>query len=1147
MNKNITQDPKEFDENKNPNGEDTAVNPEDQGDAAERLRMILKASSDQDLSDFYRQQLLNQPDTGTPASSAGWYGVDEPSLDTAGSLNGFNDQDPVNAGWNTGFDSQSSIPTQPSSDVSDTPQNQTIINHNTLAGDEPTIPPVPVFNGEQPLPQQVDEIDRFATKVTSSAYHSGNQSRQNRQPIRPTVGATPPSGTRIRPQQQTAPPKKPKSSSKKPKKSGRSAFFKVLVGLLFFFVFIGVVIASFGVYEYFSIVSGLPPVDNLAQHASQFKTTRILDRDGNILYEIIDPNAGRRTYVTLDKISPYLIASTIATEDKEYYNHPGYDFFGMMRALYQNYTSGEIVSGASTITQQLARTLLFTYDERIDKSYDRKAREIVLSAEITRRYSKEDILELYLNENNYGNAAYGIEAAAQTYFRTSAKDLNLAQASFLAGIPQTPAVYDITTNREETLNRHKQVLTLVYQYNQEKGCIYVSNNEQPVCVTADEAIQAARDIENYNFVFPENNMQYPHWVNYVRALLDEEYGPQTIFRSGFNVYTTIDPDIQDKAQELVKNQVASMIDKNVSGGAVVVLQPATGEILAMVGSPDFSNEAASGQVNMAVSPRQPGSSIKPLTYVAAFEKGWTPATLIWDVPGEFSPSGLPTDPSPKYLPVNYDGRFHGPVTVRSALANSFNVPAVKALEYVGLYDDPTTDRQDGFIPFAERLGITTLTRPDYGLSLTLGGGEVTLLQMTGAFSVFANGGRKVDPVAITKITNFKGELVYEYTPPSGDQVIRAEHAFLISSILSDNSARTPMFGANSVLNLPFQVAAKTGTTNDFRDNWTLGYTPDVVVGVWIGNPDYTPMVNTTGLSGAAPIWSELMIHAVNLLTNYSPTPFPKPALVTDRIICEISGAEPSEFCPSQRSEYFSIDQPPLPKEDDLWKKVEIDTWTGLTASGECNDYKEEKLSINVTDPWAVKWLKETDEGRNWAESMGFEDPIFFTPERSCKISDPRPKIVFSNINDNQKMTDEELDVYAVVNADNYFDHFRLEWAKGDDPDDDDYEVIKDNIRNQYLQPELIETIDLRELPSGKITLRIYMTSSVGTYAEKKIRLELKLPTPTPTLTNTPTLTPSPTSTPEPTFTPTVTDTPQPTATETPTSVPTDTAEPTATP
>ncbi|MEM5775981.1 MAG: penicillin-binding transpeptidase domain-containing protein, partial [Anaerolineaceae bacterium] len=317
------------------------------------------------------------------------------------------------------------------------------------------------------------------------------------------------------------------------------------------------------------------------------------------------------------------------------------------------------------------------------------------------------------------------------------------------------------------------------------------------------------------------------------------------------------------------------------------------------------------------------------------------ATLLWDVPSEFPPSGIASDPSPKYVPVNYDGRFHGPVSVRSALANSFNIPAVKALQYVGIYDDPATAQKEGLISFAERLGITTLTRNDYGLALTLGGGDVSLLEMTGAFSVFANSGKKVPPVSITKIVDFQGNVVYEYKPQEGAQVVRPEHAYLISSILSDNDARAPMFGANSVLALPFSVAAKTGTTNDFRDNWTMGYTPDLAVGVWVGNADYTPMVNTTGLTGAAPIWANFMQMAVPQLTGGNPTPFQRPAGIVERVVCAFSGAEPSEWCPEQRTELFAYDQLPPNKDEDLWKRVTVDTWTGLRASAACSDYVDD--------------------------------------------------------------------------------------------------------------------------------------------------------------------------------------------------------------
>ncbi len=376
---------------------------------------------------------------------------------------------------------------------------------------------------------------------------------------------------------------------------------------------------------------------------------------------ILDPNAGRRTYVPLEKISPYLIAATIATEDKEYYNHPGFDPIAVARAFVQNYTAGDIVSGASTITQQVARMLLLDDTERYTRSYERKAREIVLAAEITRKYSKEEILEIFLNENNYGNLAYGIEAAAETYFDSTSDKLDLAQASFLAGLPQAPAIYDVFTNREATLDRHKQVLVLMYTLSQEKNCIYVSTNLSEVCVN--EIANAAQWIENYNFIQRDYSMRFPHWVNYIRTQLEDQFDPQTIYRSGFTVYTTLDPSLQDSAESIVKQQIAELVDKNATSGALIMMRPATGEILAMVGSADFYKESISGQVNMSLSPRQPGSSIKPLVYLSAFEKGWTPATLIWDIPSEFSPSGDPNDTREPYKPVNYDGRFHGPVTL----------------------------------------------------------------------------------------------------------------------------------------------------------------------------------------------------------------------------------------------------------------------------------------------------------------------------------------------------------------------------------------------------------------------------------------------------------------------------------------------------
>ncbi len=999
-----------------------------------------------------------------------------------------------------------------------------------IEDDIPTLPPpkevplTPTTGGES-LPKPVTEMDWQATRVTPAAY-AGTPAKS----VPPKSKSTQQEGTKpIRVRR--------KSKKKAGKSSGCSR--RVFLFMLFIGIFIIVIVGSIGIYQYFRIASSLPDVEELRERVSQFETTRILDRNGNVLYEIIDPNAGKRTFVPLEEISPYLIAATIATEDKEYYNHPGFDPVALVRALYQNYVAGEIVSGASTITQQLARMLLLP-DERFDQSYSRKAREIILAAEIDRRYSKEDILELYLNEIFYGNLAYGIEAAAETYFDTTSDQLTLWQASFLAGLPQAPSVYDIYNNREATLARNRDVLVLMYEMSQEEeNCIYVSTNQQEVCVDAVSALQAAETLEAYEFNSPTFKMTYPHWVVYVQSLLEAQYDPQTIYRSGFTVYTTLDPELQKQAELYVRQQVEAMAANNASNGAVVAMKPATGEILAMVGSADFYNESISGQVNMALTEtRQPGSAIKPITYLAAFEKGWTPSTLIWDVPSDFPPSGNPDDQRPPYQPVNYDGKFHGPVTVRTALANSYNIPAVKTLAYVGIYDDPNTNYPDGFIETAKRLGITSLTRDDYGLSLTLGGGEVSLLEMTGAYSVLANSGRKVSPVAITKIVDHSGSTVYEYQAPSGDQIVRAEHAYLLSMILSDTNARIPAFGTNPVINLPFQAAAKTGTTNDFRDNWTIGYTPDLVVGVWVGNADYTPMVNTSGLTGAAPIWANVMQFGIQYLTGGNPSAFSRPAGIVDRVICSISGTEPSEWCPEQRSEIFASDQLPLPRSADLWAKVNVDTWTGLLASADCNEFVDEKFALNVSDNSAIKWLTENDAGRSWLDKFGFTSPIFFAPSRECTLNDSRPIIEFHGIGNGQTINVSPLDIVGVIDATSNFKEYRLDYGIGENPNE--WEVLVNHETAPVRASAKIYEWDLTEVKAGVVTLRITIYSTNDTQASKKILLTIAIPTPTATSIETPTMTP--------TMTPTPTDTPTLEPTNTPTPFPTDLPiEPTNTP
>lgn len=925
--------------------------------------------------------------------------------------------------------------------------------------------------------------------------------------------------------------------------SGRfGCLLKMGVIGLFIGVILAIITVSLGIYHYQKIARTLPDVEDLREQAAQFETTRILDREGNELYEILDPNAGRRTYVPLDEISPYLVAATIATEDAKFYSHPGYDVFAIARAFYQNLVSDEIVSGASTITQQLTRMLLLSPEERARRTYARKIREAILAAEITRRYSKDEILELYLNEINFGNLAYGVEAAAETYFKTSAKNLTLGQASFLAGIPQLPAVYDVYNNRDVTLSRHETVLVLMYQVSKEQGCIYVSNNQQRICIGPGEATAAAEEIRQYEFTAPYGDIRFPHWVTYIRSLLEERYDPQTIYRSGFTVYTTLDPGLQQAGQEIVRQQVDALKGKRVSNGALIAVRPSNGEILAMVGSADFNNEDIQGEINMSVSPRQPGSAIKPLTYLAAFEKGWTPATLIWDVPSEFPPSGDPNDPRPPYKPVNYDERFHGPVRLRSALANSYNVPAVKTLDFVGIYDNPDTQTEEGLVPMADRLGITTLIRDDYGLSLTLGGGDVTLLELTGAFATMANGGRRVPTVAITRIEDFQGNVFFDYQPPPGEQVLRPEHAFLISSILSDNRARTPAFGPNSLLNLPFQAAAKTGTTNDFRDNWTVGYTPDLAVGVWVGNADYTPMIDTSGLTGAAPIWNQFMKTGIQQLTGGNPSSFVKPAGIIERVICSVSGTVPSQWCPDQQSEYFAADQLPLPKEEDLWQEVTLDTWTNQLASPECSEYTKTELGIKVDDPWAIKWLRETNQGQMWAKNHGWSKwPYIVREDQICEKDDPRPILVIASPRQDDVIDSSPLKIFARLDATGKYKSASLEFGQGSDPGD--WEVLQ-RFDSPITEMSEVHSWDVSDLSAGVYSLKFWLESTLGGHAEKIIQIDLQVPTPTPTPTSTPTLTLTPTPTPTNTSTPTAV---PPTATLTPSLTPTATLTPSLTP
>ena len=562
-----------------------------------------------------------------------------------------------------------------------------------------------------------------------------------------------------------------------------------------------------------------------------FQTTFVYDRNGALLAELI--SEGRREWVTYNQVSPHLINATIATEDSTFFTNPGIDPVRIAGAALQNVEQGEIVSGASTITMQLARNLFLGPEDRYDQTFDRKIVEAGLAAELTQTYAKEELLEMYFNLLNYGALAYGPQAAARTYFGKSAADLTLAEATLLAGIPQAPALYNLFENLESAKKRQRIVLSLMVRH------ALLTQAE------ADAVFATAVDV-NGSAALPE--IRAPHFVDFVVSELDEQLREGYVRRGGLRIYTTLDLALQEAAQRIVSEKVAALGPTyDMDNGALIALKPGTAEILAMVGSADYYDTEIDGQVNVTIRLRQPGSSIKPLLYATAINDNViSPATVLWDTPISYTVSG-----QEDYKPLNYDRKLHGPVTARAALANSYNIPAVKLLSAVGV---------ERMLESARKMGVHSLSRGAewYGLSLTLGGGEVTLLDLASAYHTMANSGRYLAPRYLLTITDGRGLNLLDDAAPVSVAALTEDAAALITDILSDNPAREPMFGPYSPLVLDRPVAAKTGTTDNNRDAWTMGYTRYLLAGVWVGNTDGRPMRNATGAAAAAPIWNEFM-------------------------------------------------------------------------------------------------------------------------------------------------------------------------------------------------------------------------------------------------------------------------------------------------
>lgn len=786
----------------------------------------------------------------------------------------------------------------------------------------------------------------------------------------------------------------------------------------------------FGIFSVFVIFAyysyQLPNPDQLIARNEEL-STRLFDRNGNILYEVYAEK--NRTLIKIDQVSQNMVHATLATEDADFYLHNGFSIRGILRAARNTIFGGE-VQGGSTLTQQVARTTLLTQE----RTLTRKIKELILSLQIENIYSKEQILQMYLNETPYGGQNYGVVSAAKFYFNKPPSELTVAEAAYIAGLAQSPTYY--SSNSEAGTERKNYVLYLMKERGWTSGDgkrYYLSEEEYEKARTDEIKFQAAS--------IPFNA---PHFVFNVKQELAERFGDEAVEQGGLQVTTTIDLDMQNTAQEIVYNEVQNSGYLNVHNGALVVLDPKTGQILSMVGSKGFTLESEPAgcipgitgensclfdpQVNVATSLRQPGSTIKPITYAAMLSQGYTAAYPFLDVPTAF-PGSSPDKP---YNPVNYDGSFRGPVSLRRSLGSSLNIPAVKALKIVGV---------DNMIDTAEKMGITSLKdRNRYGLALTLGGGEVSLLEMTGAFATFANKGTYKKPTGILEVKDASGNLLYKQADNPGTQAISEEVAFLIADILSDDGARSLAFGTNSLLNIPnYQVAVKTGTTDDKRDNYAIGFTPSVVVGSWVGNSNNEEMnpALASGISGATPIWRKFMLSYLEGKENEK---FEAPSRVEKMEVDSLTGMLPFGEA-GRRSEWFI--EGTKPTAISTWyKQLEICEVDGRLASDDCRDAdKTEVKTFAKVTAEIPEWQLFVDR---WVQENYSGDDFYYPPTMVSKLEfdgdDPKDDqlyVAFAGLKDGDRVP-LNFRLSVEVSASNDIDNVKI-YKNGDEVTDDNSE------------------------------------------------------------------------------------------------------------
>jgi membrane carboxypeptidase/penicillin-binding protein len=895
----------------------------------------------------------------------------------------------------------------------------------------------------------------------------------------------------------------------KKKNSGSSLLLRVAT-LLFLFIllgagaaFVATLSSGFAVYDYFAQqLPDFSEIERLGQDTeSTFETTKIFawgeetgvagQRELVLVHEIIDPLGGDRQWLGLDQVPATLIEATIAIEDKTFWTNRGFDVEGIGRAFYEYALLGGEIQGGSSITKKLVKNSLIPEEERLVgnepaiEDYRRKAEELLLAERISQAYTKEQILEWYLNTNFYGNLAYGVEAAARVYFDKPAAQLNLAEAAMLAAIPQSPALNPIDSP-EEAKSRQELVLEAMLRDG------YISQ----------ETFQTVRNLPVK--VSPGIEQRFdiiaPHFALYVRQELQKLFGPDIVLRGGLRVYTSLDLVMQRQAECVARAHVARLsgrlganlpadelakcpaleylpplrqqdlgVDHHLNNAALVALDPETAEIRAMVGSLDYWDESIDGSFNAAVDGlRQPGSAFKPFTYLTALSQGYTAATMVQDVETDF---GSDYD-GVAYVPQNYDREFHGPLRLRQALANSYNVPAVEVMSWVGV---------DKVIRTAHSLGINSLAQgaAQYGLPLTLGGGEVTLLDMAFAFSVLDNMGvmvgqpvpepeqrlgyRTIDPVAILRVEDKDGNILYEYDRPQRREILTPQLAFLMNDMLSDRNGRCAAFGCPNALELPDNrpAAVKTGTTNDFRDAWTVGYTPQLVTGVWVGNFDNSPMENVPGSKGAAPIWHAFMSWA---LQDEPVVNWPRPAGITQMPVCETSGLLPNGLCPTV-TEYFIEGTEPTVY-DNLYQEFQINRETGRLATlATPPELVDTKVYI-VYPERSADWVRE-----NEIEQPPNEYDTISTPsvdQGDAAILSPQP---FQYVNG-------DVEILGSARGEN-FAYYRLSYFEDLTPVD--LLGVTDDI-DQQREEEVLGSWDVSAL-NGLYTLLLTVVRQDGTFDE----------------------------------------------------------------